>query len=283
MLPEVYDYRRHQLEGERIGLPINPADKRPILLIPKRWLRSIPWISYDDYLNNFFPKEVEDADGLERVALLNYNRHNYGVVEHYLKQKERTFSDCRNDPLFSPIPVFSAKRKLSYILSLPSGKKENADRKYEDNICQLMSSLVYPHLDFAAEQNRTDSGVLIRDLIFYNNRSTDFLADIYSEYGCRQIVMELKNVRRVQREHVNQLNRYMNDQFGRFGILITRNRLPKNIYRNTIDLWAGQRKCIIVLTDEDISLMVSVFESKQRLPIEVLKKKYIQFIRDCPS
>jgi len=73
------------------------------------------------------------------------------------------------------IPVTSAKRKLSTIVKLPTGKTDNADKKYEDNVCQLMASLLYPHLDFAKEQSRTDSNVLIRDLIFYNNRSFDFL------------------------------------------------------------------------------------------------------------
>ena len=53
--------------------------------------------------------------------------------------------------------------------------------------------------------------------------------------------------------------------------------------KNIIDLWAGQRRCIIVLTDEDVDMMVNLFESKQRLPIEVLKMKYIQFMRACPA
>lgn len=146
-----------------------------------------------------------------------------------------------------------------------------------------MASLLYPQLDFAEDQSRTDSGVLIRDLIFYNNRSIDFLKDIYNDFESKQIVIELKNVKQVEREHVSQLNRYLSDQFGRFGILITRNPLPAKIFKNTIDLWAGQRKCIIALTDDDLKLMVSVFESKQRLPIEVIKRAYVDFLRKCPS
>ena len=53
--------------------------------------------------------------------------------------------------------------------------------------------------------------------------------------------------------------------------------------RNTIDLWSGQRKCILCLTDEDIRLMVDVYENKQRDPMEVINKKYVEFIRMCPS
>jgi hypothetical protein len=146
-----------------------------------------------------------------------------------------------------------------------------------------MASLLYPHLDFGQEQSRTESGSQIRDLIFYNNRSIDFLKDIHDDYKSRQLVIELKNVKEVERVHINQLNRYLTDQFGKFGILFTRNPPPKSILQNTIDLWSGQRRCILILDDSDLEMMCEVYESKQRLPYEILKKKYIEFIRSCPS
>lgn len=285
-LPDIYDYRKHVFTSEEnIHLPVNPETKAPILLVPRRWLRVLPWINLEDYVRNYYAVEIKvlDPSTVQRVELLAYNRHNYGVVQTYTARRERAQSDCSNDPLFRPIPVFSAKRKFDDIKKLPTGKSENADRQYEDYVCQLLASLLYPHLDFAAEQSRTDSGTLIRDLIFYNNRSLDFLQDVHRDYGSRQIVMELKNVREIDREHVNQLNRYLNDHFGRFGVLVTRNPLPRNILKNTIDLWSGQRRCIIALTDTDLALMVSVFESKQRLPIEVLKRQYLDFLRACPA
>ncbi len=95
--------------------------------------------------------------------------------------------------------------------------------------------------------------------------------------------MELKNVKEIKREHINQLNRYLANDFGSFGIFITRHALPRAMFKNTIDLWAGQRKCIIALTDEDLSMMTELFESKQRNPIDVIKKKYIEFVRACPG
>jgi hypothetical protein len=95
--------------------------------------------------------------------------------------------------------------------------------------------------------------------------------------------MEMKNVHKIGREHINQLNRYLSNEFGSFGVFITRNQLPRAMFSNTVDLWSGQRRCIIALIDVDLELMVEVFESKQRQPIEVLKKKYVEFRRACPS
>ena len=148
---------------------------------------------------------------------------------------------------------------------------------------KVLTSFLYPYLDFAAEQSRIDSGTQIRDLIFYNNINSDFLEQIYKDYDCKQIVIELKNVHAIEREHINQLNRYMSDQFGRFGILFTRNRPSKQMIQNTIDLWSGQRRCILIMDDSDLEMMRSCNENKQRLPIEVIKKKYIEFTRMCPN
>jgi hypothetical protein len=282
-LERVYDSKQYKFEEENTVLPIHPNTKRPIVFVPKRWLRYIPWINPDDYFKHCLTNPDINNGKINRVKLLNFNRHNYDLVKTYTEVKERKSKDCKNDPLFTQIPIISAKRKLTTILALPSGKTDNADKKYEDNICQLMASLLYPHLDFAQEQSRTDSNVLIRDLIFYNNRSFDFLKDIYDDYGSKQIVFELKNVHEITREHVYQLNRYLNDNLGRFGVIVTRNVPQRNIFKNTIDLWSGQRRCILIFDDNDIKAMVQVFGSKQRYPIEYLKKKYVEFTRACPS
>lgn len=273
------------VEAVPAKLPVNPKTNAPLLLVPKRWLRFGPWIDFDDYFKAYCPRDevFNPGEPQTRVKVLTYNRHHYGIIESYVREKERTAADCRTDPLFSCLPLTSAKRKMAQIMKLQTGKEENADREYEDAAVQLLASLLYPHLDFAAEQSRTDSGVNIRDLIFYNNQSHPFLAELFDDYGTKQLVMELKNVREIEREHINQLNRYMADELGQFGVLVTRHELVSARRKNTIDLWSGQRRCIVALTDDDLVQMVELFESKQRLPLDVLKKKYVEFRRACPS
>ena len=263
---------------------MNPNTHDPIWLVPKRWLRFSPWISQDDYFSNYYPEKVDRGDFLkDRIKVLMYNRSNYDMVKGYVEQRERTFNDCKNDPLFMQIPITSAKRKMSTIRNLPTGKTDNADKKYEEHVVQLMASLLYPHLDFAQAQSRTDSGAQIRDLIFYNNQTIPFFKDIHDTYGSKQIVFELKNVESLSRDNVNQLNRYLNENLGKFGIFVTRHQPTKAIKQHLIDLWSGQRKCILVLDDNDVQMMVDIFENKQRLPFEVIRYKYAEFIRNCPS
>ncbi len=286
IIDSIYNYKTNKLDtNKKLYLPVNPLTKDPLIFTPKRWLRFNPWINYEDYFQKYCPKdEIFNPDEPEdRVKVLNFNRENYGVIKDYIEYKEKNIKDCINDPLFSQIPVLSAKRKLDSILKLPTGKEDGADLRYEEYGSSLLASLFYPHLDFAQTQSRTDSGRHIRDLIFYNNRDIDFLDEIFTDYSNRQLVIEMKNVKEINRDHINQLNRYMQDTIGKFGVFLTRNPLSKTMFQNTIDLWSSQRKCIIAITDEDLKLMVDVYESKQRTPIEVLKKKYIEFRRSCPS
>ena len=285
-LDSVYNYQKQRFDMDvSVQLPARPDHDDPILLVPKRWLRHVPWINFDDYFTSYCPRdEVVNYQGSdEHIKVLNFNRDNYGMVAEYVRYKELAADDCHNDPLFKQIPVLSARRKFAQVRSLPTGNVDGSDKIYENHIAQLLASLLYPDLDFAATQSRTEGGSIIRDLVFYNNRSIDFLQEILDDYNSRQLVMEMKNVRVVKGEHVNQLNRYLTNQFGAFGVLVTRNPLTKAMFRNTISLWAGQRRCIIGLTDADLELMVEVFVSKQRRPIDVLKKKYVEFQRACPS
>jgi hypothetical protein len=286
ILDSVYNYKSNSLDKDvKVYLPINPKNRAPIIFTPKRWLRFNTWINYEDYFKTSCPRDeiFNPNEPEERVKVLQYNRDNYGVVEEYIKIKTRTPEDCVNDPLFSQIPVLSARRKLTELLKLSTGKEDGADMKYEELAEQLLATLFYPDLDFAQAQSRTDSGRHIRDLIFYNNRDISFLDEIFMEYGNRQLVIEMKNVAKIDRDHINQLNRYLQNGLGNFGIFLTRHELPVAMFKNTIDLWSSQRKCIIALTDPDLELMVQVYESKQRSPIDVLKKKYVDFRRNCPS
>lgn len=283
---DVYDYRRHHLVAqEDVALPKNPVDQKPLLFVPKRWLRFTPWINYENYFRDYCPQDdiAHEGEMLDRVRVLAFNRSNYGVVESYITERERQFEDCHSDPLFSQIPVVSAKRQLAKLTKINTGTEGQADKRYEDVIGKLLPSVLYPYLDFAATQSRNESGIQIRDLIFYNTQTDPFLHDLYTEYQARQLVFEVKNVRAVEREHLNQLNRYMTESLGKFGVLVTRHELPKARRQNAIDLWSGQRRCIITLTDVDIAQMVELFESGQRRPLDVLKKKYVEFQRLCPA
>src|SRR5690606_20988369 len=125
ILDSIYDYRKNKIVSEQTHLPVNPENDDPILFIPKRWIRAIPWINFDDYYSNFYVKDIDESGEKDRIPLLNYNRHNYDVIETYLKIKEQQQANCQNDPIFRPISKTSVSKKTSTILKLPTGKTDN--------------------------------------------------------------------------------------------------------------------------------------------------------------
>lgn len=280
----VYSDKSNSFVAERVPLPVSPESNQPIIFVPKRWLRRAPWLNFDDYYSDYCSVvTIDPSNPPDRVRVLSFNRNNYDIVRGYVETKELNKDDCKNDPLFSQIPVTSAKDALKAIRQLSTGVTDSNDKKYEREASRLLASLLYPQLDFAATQSRTESGVLIRDLIFYSNQRHPFLQELTRDYGSRQLVFELKNVHAIEREHINQLHRYLKDEFGHFGVLVTRNPPPKAMKRNLIDLWSGRRVCILAVTDSDLEQMVQLYESHQRDPIDVLKRNYIEFMRECPS
>ena len=116
----------------------------------------------------------------------------------------------------------------------------------------------------------------------YNAGKTEFLDDFRQRYEARQLVFELKNVRSLESSHTNQLHRYLGGEFGRVGILTTRNPVPRAVRRNLVDLHSSKRAIILVLSDGDLSLMVDLLEAQLR-PVEAVKRRYIEFTRLLPS
>lgn len=104
-VPAVYDPDKKSFVTVTTDVPVHPDTGKPLLFVPKRWLRFVPWINYDSYFKDGCPQDdiAHDGEELTRVKVLNFNRDNFGVVEAYIREKERTAADCTNDLLFSQI------------------------------------------------------------------------------------------------------------------------------------------------------------------------------------
>ena len=268
-------------------LPYNPADGSPVLLAPLDLLRRLPWINYDDYYKTTYARLVlppgRHGRAMPKEAVLAYNRANYEVVRGYVASREKRSEACHPDPLFTPLRLDTLKRKAAQLRAQPTGRDDGADKKFEDLAYDLLTSLLYPELDLAKSQVRTISGAHIRDIIFHNDGKTPFLQDLRDLYHARQVVFELKNVRALNSEHVNQLYRYLDgENMGSYGILLARTPPPRSVQRNIIDLHSSKRAAVICLDDSDIELMVNLLDSGRR-PIDSLRKKYVEFTRQLPQ
>lgn len=285
-LDSVWDWERNIWKSELTELPYNPIDESPILLAPLELLRHLPWINYEDYYRSAYSRVVlpptRASQRRPKTAVLDYNRRNFVSVERYIEQKEREAPACQPDPLFRPLGLPTLRKKIADLQKLPTGRDAGADKKFENLAYDVLASLLYPELEFAESQVRTVSGAHIRDIIFYNDGKNAFLKDLRERFAARQLVFELKNVASLTGEHVNQLYRYLDAEFGNIGFLVTRRPLPRAVKRNVVDLHSSKRCVVIALDESDLQLMVNLLDSGRR-PIEAVKKKYVEFTRWLPK
>lgn len=90
-IASLYDYKKQEfLFDVDAELPIHPQNYTPLIFVPKRWLRFVTWINFDDYFATACPKDdLHNRQGSnERVDVLLFNRANYGVVADYVRSKE---------------------------------------------------------------------------------------------------------------------------------------------------------------------------------------------------
>ena len=284
-LGNVYDARREAwVPSNESALPYNPADNSPILLAPLNLLRRLPWINYPDYYRSGYSARVLLADRrrIAKQAVLDFNTRTYVEVQRYVSEKERTGHNCRPDPLFEPFAPATLRAKFQELRNLPAGRSGGADRRFEYLASDILTSLLYPTLEFAQSRVRTVSGAHIRDLIFYNDGKGEFWRDLRDRYDARQPVFELKNVGALDPDHVDQLLRYLDPEFGRLGVLVTRHPTPAAVQRNLVDLHSAKRIAILCLNDRDIELMLAMVDSGRHAS-EVLKKSFVDFTRLLPK
>ena len=60
-----------------VYLPINPETNKPVLLIPKRWIRKDTWINNKEYFYKFYPEVIikDENVKIERSSVLDFNRN----------------------------------------------------------------------------------------------------------------------------------------------------------------------------------------------------------------
>jgi hypothetical protein len=282
-----YDSGRGMWTPKAVALPFNPVTNAPLMFAPRDLLRHLPFINYDDYYKSTYAPLVLPPRVRARQAkpvVLQHNRQLYSHVEVYLASKEQRAAECRPKSLFQPLGAATLRAKLRTVKKLPTGRDGGVDKEFERLAEALLTSLLFPELEYADSQVRTISGAHIRDLIFYNDSKTQFTGDLRSLHDCRQLVVEFKNVATLDGSHVTQLARYLTGAFGSFGILLSRNTAPRSVLQNTVDLHSSTGKIVLCLSDSDLELMVECYSSgPARRPIEVVKRAYIHFMRMLPS
>src|SRR5208337_5186017 len=112
----IYNSKTHSWDDSYEDLPTSPFDGSPILLVPRRVVRALPWINYDDFLRTEFSAYLRarrDEARRSRSAsqtradvpageetrvksdVVTVTRNDIGLVERYVKSREQQSANAQ--------------------------------------------------------------------------------------------------------------------------------------------------------------------------------------------
>jgi hypothetical protein len=149
---------------------------------------------------------------------------------------------------------------------------------YQKLMNEILGSVFCPPLSNPIYELSDEFKVNRRDFILPNYSDAGFWAYLRHLYNADFIVIDAKNYsKRVQKKDVLQISNYLKSHgAGLFGIIISRNGGDSSCTHTIKEVWAIQKKLIIVLDDEDIKQMLNL-KAAGNNPDDVIKQKIEQF------
>jgi hypothetical protein len=285
----IWDSRSKSWSSFPVDLPI--ARKEKFILVPKVLVRYRTDFRYDNYYTHYLLPEMQNEElvaptGLvrllkdrTRVVYKKDLRKRYGstkqsVVEATLKFPEvlkKYKSDKEKDappPLRhkdlaeienTPEPDWDAL--LTELQAVVPGLKDAS--AYESVIERILSAAFYPSLCSPTKQDEIHEGRKRIDITHRNEAQRGFFYWLALNYTAPLIFVECKNYgREIGNPELDQLSCRFGPSRGKVGILVCRDVLDRALlHTRCADTARDQRGYILVLTDEDIGVLVQEIKS----------------------
>lgn len=266
-------------------LPVDPETGAPILVVPRRVLRRLPWINYEDfrdhYLLGFLSGKRQQVPG-EKRKVIELTRADLGLVDRYVDEKEANaaeaapldLDDRDKDAIDADAAAFENE-----LASLAPG---NAMAKAYESIClRILNSALEPELIDGRPQQRTYEGTQIRDLIFINDSDHTFWSYVRGKHDALLVTFEIKNKKVLEPSDLNQLHAYLGDATGFLGFVISRKGFGKSDDKRAMALYNKRSPHSVILGLSDAELVDLLrWRKTPSGPSDRIREKYRQFMTD---
>ena len=286
----IFDLEQFVWHDSYVDLPISPVDKTPIILVPRRIVRALPWINYNDFFRMEFSaylraKRVKgkftrkkDKTVFRKEQVVSITRSEVERIDRYVNVKEETASQAQpdnnylNDDEICP----EAKRLQTKLQTIAPGTTQSSE--YQRAILEILNYLFNPQLIDGEIEVRTVDGTERRDIIFTNDSDESFWTYIRQEHSGFLVMFETKNTSGLEPAHYNQTATYLGERLGRLGFIVTRN--PENVanQKKAFSIFNDSypRKVILILSDLDLVDMLEM-KCRGQNPMRFIQKKYRHF------
>lgn len=290
----IFDLKNNDWYDGYFDLPVSPFDGSPILLVPRRIVRTLPWINYDDFFKMefasylrvkrvrgwFYRKSVaqKQQTHLEKKRVTQIARKEVERIDRFVAMKEANAAQAQPSITYintnaSRPEADSLKDKLR---QLPSGFNKAAE--YQILILEVLNYLFLPDLIDGELEVRTVDGTERRDIIFTNDSDSSFWDYIRNEHSCLFLMFETKNTKAIESPHINQTATYLGDRIGRLGFIVSRNPIEDSGQKKIFSVYndSNPRKIILTLCDDDINKMLDM-RCRGEDPMRYVQKLYRNF------
>jgi hypothetical protein len=292
-IQHIYDPTSQQWTDAYEDLPTSPVDGSVILLVPRRIVRALPWINYDDFVRSEFraylsakqqlakqiaKKSADDPAQEGKHQVITITRGDIGIVERYVKARESNSAEAR--PALDYIDEDACKEAQALrdkLAAIQPGREQAAE--YQRVVLEILNYLFSPELIDGQPEVRTIDGTERRDIIFTNDSDESFWTYVRTSHDGIFIMFEAKNTNDLGLAEINQTATYLGDRIGRLGIIVTREAPKENVQRKIFSIWndsAPNRKVILTLSDEQLRELLEL-RCRDLSPIKWMQKHYRNF------
>jgi hypothetical protein len=185
-------------------------------------------------LRDIILKDLKDETVLKHEGILEDLPDSFGYDE-YKETLETTLEDLK---------------------TLPTGR--DTASKFEDIVGTVMELCFFRALTNIEPQVRTQDGCSRRDWVAANRASNGFWEMIRTKHGSTQIVWECKNFEDLNASDFYQVQSYLSNTFGHFGVIAFRGKEIKPAYIKQISAVANKNNAglILPITQNDLEVFL---------------------------
>jgi len=285
----ILDHQTQEWFDGFFDLPINPIDRSPIILVPRRIVRTLPWINYDDYVRTEFAAymrakrtkantTISKSSNFEKKEIVTVSRQEIERVDKYIAKKEATAIEAQPslEYLAGTNICNQAEVLKNRLNQIPTGKETAA--QYQKLCIEILNFLFTPELIDGRLEVRTKDGTERRDIIFTNDSDDTFWSYLRNEHSSILLMFEAKNKASINNNDIAQTATYLGDRLGRLGFILMRSQVtePQQLKVFSVYNDSNPRKIILFVTDNDFNLMLDM-KCEGKNPMRYLQKLYRNF------
>jgi len=272
----IFDLKTYSWYDDYSDLPVSPIDGTPILLVPRRLVRTLPWINYDDFFRMEFStylraKRVRgivtkkasslNASIVGKEKVVSVARKEVERIDRYVSAKEASAAGAQPTLDYLDLQQIcpeaeSLKDRLREVLT---GAKEAS--VYQRLVLEILNYLFNPELIDGQLEVRTIDGTERRDIIFTNDSDNSFWDYLRTEHSGIFLMFETKNTQAIEMEHLNQTATYLGDRIGYVAFIATRYPIEEAQQRKIFSIYndsSPNRKIILAFSDSDLEKMLDM-------------------------